>query len=512
MGRVFDRPKHTGILGGLLVCLLLFAGSGIAEEDEAAAAMESSERLSGGRDWISGRFDAGIDAIRASGSSDLNLDQTLRLNIDPPDHPRLHLRGLYWFHQDLDSDERSTSSLRDINDASSSDVRARILISYLQVDDLWGKSTLRIGRQRVEEGAAWNRFDGVYFNKQAGQWQWYVFGGMRASIYRDAHNDLVAGGGISFRPDARTRISLDFYYGEDNRRSSENITPGLSARLLGYNFPRPVKQNISDTYTSFSLWRNLSENHNVYGRLTLHDGDLDELLLNLTGYWPGADLSYDVAYRGRFRTAADRVADISPFYRVMGAYEEFDDLLLALHKPLSERFNLSLEAQFRDTRQGDWPQYNRDYKRYAAILDIDPLFKDARGSLALEKWDVSNGESTWTLTGEITRRWPKERIEATLGADYARYEDRITVYNRPLGQLDKFLVVFAPGYYAGYNPIIFLFDQYAVTMHEDIYSIYGKMKWDFRENQNISLGITYEMDDGPDSPYWRVQAGYSIRF
>jgi len=47
----------------------------------------------GGREWISGSFRNELDASWSDRDSDLDMSQTLRLNIDPASHPRLHLRG-----------------------------------------------------------------------------------------------------------------------------------------------------------------------------------------------------------------------------------------------------------------------------------------------------------------------------------------------------------------------------------------------------------------------------------
>ncbi|HNT87312.1 MAG TPA: hypothetical protein PKL84_05555, partial [Candidatus Hydrogenedentes bacterium] len=364
-------------------------------------------------------------------------------------------------------------------------------------------------------------------------WEWYLFGGARASVYDSTFDDLTAGGGVSFRPDARTRISLDAYWGEKHRERDDAVRPDLISVLLGREYPRRLKRDLGDNLVALSLWRQLTPNTSFFGRIRLHDGDLDEITAQLVGFWPGADLSYEVSYRGRFATASDRVDDLTAFYSVLGGFTEYHNVLAALHKPLSERITLSLEAEFHNA-DDDWETANRDYNRYAAILSVTPIFKKTDVTLAVEKWDVSGGDGTWTLTGEMTYHW-SDAIAVTLGADYERYEDRITRYYAPLGIADRLLIAFVPGYFAGYNPVVLLFDQYAVTTHENIYSVYARLKWQVRENQDVgqrdilvfpylrlkwqvrenqdvSLTVTYEEDEGPDSPYWRVRAGYTIRF
>lgn len=479
-----------------------------APAESAAAEPPAIEEA--GRDWISGSFDANVDALWSDDDTDINLNQTLRLKFDPPQTPRLHLRGLLWMHEDLDSDEPGTSTLRDINDASGSDVRARVLNLYADVDDLWGDSVLRIGRQRIEKGAVFNRIDGLSFTQRAGRWEWYIFGGARATIYDDAHNDLVLGGGVSYRPTAMTRIALDAYYGEENRGNGDEVYLDPIWAILGYQFPRRVKQDLGDNLFSLSLWQQLTDNASLFGRVSLHDGELDEVALQISGNVPDWELSYELSYKGRFEAAADRVNDLTAFYRIVGSYEEYDNFLIALHKAITKRLELSLEAEFHDADNDNWRTANRDFSRYAAILTVNPLVAEIVATVALEKWDVSGGDDTWALTGEFSREW--KNVKVTLGADYERFEDRLTYYDGRLGFVDRLLVGLVPGYFAGYNPVVYLFDEYSITTHEDVYSVYVKTKWAVRDNQDITLGVSYETDEGPDSPYWRVQAGYTVRF
>ena len=477
---------------------------------ETAPVAEPATPEKSGRDWISGSFDAYTDAIWSDNDSDINLNQTLRLKIDPPQTPRLHLRGLLWMHEDLDSDESSTNVLRDINDASGSDVRARLLNLYADIDDLWGDSTLRIGRQRIEKGSVFNRIDGLSFTQRVGRWEWYLFAGARATVYDDAHNDLVLGGGVAYRPTARTRLALDAYYGEEHRGGSDEVYLDPIWAIFGYDFPRRVKEDLGDNLFSLSLWQQLTENASLFGRVSLHDGELDEISLQVTGNIPAWELSYELSYRGRFETASDRVNDLTSFYRVVGSYEEYDNFLAALHKVITKRLELSMEAEFHNADNDSWRTANRDYNRYALILAATPLFEQVAATVALEKWDVSGGDDTWALTGELSRQWKK--VEVTLGADYERFEDCLTYYDNRLGGVDRLLVTLVQGYYAGYNPVVFLFDEYSITTHEDVYSVYLKTKWAIRDNQDVTMNVSYETDEGPDTPYWRVQAGYTVRF
>ncbi len=513
-----NRPwRLTELL--LALCILGMApGICMAADDEekpaegAAAektAAETAEDEAAPRKrWVHGSFDVEFDGYREDGHGDGNLSQALELRADPPAHPRLHLRGLLWMHEDLDSDESRSSALRSINDAYDADLRARLLHLYAELDDLWRDSTLRLGRQRLLEGTAWNRFDGLYFAKRHARVNWYVFGGVRASVYEDRHDEPVVGGGVSVRPFRATRLALDFYYGEEHRDRDDLVYRYPVGD--GAFFSRHVKRKTSDTKISLSLWQQITYDLQFFGRFSWLEGDGNELQLAFTGYLEKLGLSYELDYRHQSDTAGDRMNDITAFYRILGEYGGFDAYLAALHKSIGKRLTVSLEAEFHDARHDGWGTANRDYERYALVLAMAPLFKQVDASIALERWDVDDGERTWALTGELSRAW--KRLTVTAGADYERYEDRLIVY-RPLSlALDDLSVAVLPGVYPGDRPFALLSDTWAVTTHENIYSIYAKAKWAFAENQDLSLGVTYEDADGAASPFWRFQAGYAIRF
>jgi hypothetical protein len=464
-----------------------------------------------GRQWIRGSFDAGFDGVWSDGGNDIDFDQTLRLRIDPPDYPNIHVRGAVRLEEDLDSDPYYRSALRDFDDTTDSGVRANLLHLYVDIDDLWGDSVLRIGRQRIAESPLYNRIDGLYFKQRLQGWEWYLFGGARASNYIDSHDDESFGGGVSFQATPTTRIALDAFYGDEERGSDDEVRVRPIYDLFQLDFPRRIQSEVDDNYVSLSVWQWFPPNVSLFGRFALQNGDANDLLLSLNGQCPAWDLSYEVTYRGQLHENKDLVNDLTAYYRILGEYDKYNDLLFAVHKPLSKILTLSLEAEFHDTDAGGHDTWtNRDFQRYAATLAADELMPTIDASIALERWEVDGGEGTWAVTGEVSKTW--DRMKLTLGADFERYEDRVIKYNPWALVFDSARQAFFPSPWPVYNPIVYIFDDYAVETHENVHSVYGKLKYDLTENQNISLKATFEEDDGPDSPYWRVQAGYTINF
>ena len=457
--------------------------------------------------WIRGTFEVEGDAVVSDSDRDLDFSQYLRFSADPPKYPRLHVRGSLWLHQDVSADSGKANTLRDINDASSSDVQARLLYLYADIDDALGdQSVLRIGRQRIQDGPTYNRIDGLYLKKRVNKVEGYAFLGARASVYRDTSDDLVLGGGLAFIPAPQTRIAIDGYYAEESRYGVSKTRPSLFLR----RYSRPIAPEINDSRVTLSLWHNFGANTRVHARIGMRGSDLDELILSLNGYIPRLDLLYDIDYRQLFDSTGDTTSDLSRFYRVLGQYREHQTLYVGLHRPITKRITLSLEGEIRNAENDDFYSGNRDYTRVATVLSVKDIAKGFDVAASVEYWDVSGGEGTWTMTGEISRTW--KNLEWRAGVDYVRYKDRVVEYDQNAAFLDAVVVALVPGLYPGFSYLTQYSATRVVDTRENVYSIFTDLEWTFRKDQAVFAKISYEEDDGPDSPYWRIRAGYRVRF
>lgn len=486
-----------------------------AAEDKPAAqtapeAAEAPDEAAAARKWFRGRFEAGIDAAWSDWDSDIDFDQSLAFEAEPPCCERLKLRGMVWLDEDLDSGTDSYSALHGINDAYDSDIRANVLYLYGDVTNTWGQSVLRIGRQRVQESPFYNRIDGIYFQQRLSQWDWYLFGGTRASLYRDPFKEPVAGAGVAWQPAPSTRLALDGYQGWEHRNRDHEVHRGPLASLFGLTFPREVKDDVEDGAVALSAWRTLGPNMSLYGRYEWQEGDGDEVRLSLTGQFPKYELTYELAYRAQLNSVGDHVNDLTAFYRILGPLEPYRNFLAALHKPIGKKLALSLEAEIHDSQEDRTLGGNRDYERYAVVLGADDLWHGVGGQLAMERWNVSGDEGTWAVTGELEKKW-KDWLVA-VGADYEQYEDRLVKYQPWLRWADQLRILLIPGQFETINPFVLFFDTYTPETRWEVHSFYVKTKWSVCENQDLSARVTYEMDESPESPYWRVQASYEIRF
>ena len=479
---------------------------------EKAASGDSKDKQAD-KKWYRGSVSAGLDGIWGrSGEQDLELKQSLQFQVDPPQCDRLHLRGSVWTIEPLGSGPSDGSGLRGINNSYDAAVIVHPSYLYLDVDDLWGNSTLRVGRQRIMEGAAFNRVDGVYFKQRLSQWDWYVFGGTRATFYSDSFRDPVGGGGVSFSPAPTTKIALDAYYGRDDRSIIHDRTLHAPIAALLYSLSeRDIANRVDDVSVALSVWQTVNEHLSLFGRFNWYDHKGNEFMLSATGYFAEpADLTYEVTYRRQFNVIQDRVNDLSSFYQILDASQVYDDLLMALHRPITQNTMVSVEAELHSADHNN--DSNRDYQRYALLLSGEKLFGPAalNGKIGLERWDASGGSGRWAVVGEVGRQWDK--VKVSLGTDYQRYQDYVASYNQPLALLDMARVWFAPGSLQGYNPLMLFYGKYEVQTHENIYSIYLRAKWAVTPDQDLQGRVIYEKDDGPYSPIWRVQADYTVRF
>lgn len=418
-------------------------------------------------DWLSGELELELSAGRARHDSDIAINQFLRLNADPPQHEQLHIRSTLWMNEDLDGRESPSSPFRGLNDTSSTWVNARLLSLYIEVENDRDASRFRVGRQRITEGVAYNRIDGIHFSTRQANWSYYAFLGARASVYENSHDDMATGTGISWRPAPHTRVAVDVFYGNDDRRRfSEN--------------------HLDSSLTSLSMHHALAPRHTLFGRVTWHEKDVDELRLNTQGVMNEEALFYSLSYRKRVSTLAERPVDFPQFYHVVGELNGYEDLEGILSVAIHSQLEIGLEAQVHEAENSELTTGNRDYQRYGLSATLSEVARYYEVGILLEYWDAAQGESEKTISGEVSRRWA--RTHAAVGVDYDHFQDRIIQYD-PVDQ-----------------------DDFYIESRDDIYALYLKVKHELTKQQSIRVRASIEEDDTTDAPYWRLHTHYSYRF
>lgn len=503
--------------GGLLIALLALCALGPAPAEDAAPPPETKPPAKETpRPWlpkdppphdtVSGSFSTRLDVETAGGESDWRTDQYLRLNIQPESTPKLSLHGALWMWEDLDGKEPADSPLRGLNDTYGGAVQARPLYLYAEGKDLWGDSTLRVGRQRIDESTGYSLVDGVYFSKRIDHWSLYAFAGTRGTLYGDSFQDPSVGAGAAFRPTAYTKLAIDTYYSTESR---DAVDRPWYADLFGLSYPLAVPSDAFTRQVAFTATQRIGENHQLYARYMLNDGDADEFRLAATGSFTKQHIAYNVAYSQRFNEVTDRSNDSTGYYRVLGPLSEYRDLSANLSVPFATHYALTLEGQRHDSSGHN--DYNRDYTRYGLFLSGGKLWnKSLDFRVGVSRWDVDGGTGTWSVTGDVTKRINKTAL--SLGADYAVYQDRYETYKPGPYNFARLVTAALPGSYPGFYPIVRFTDTGTITTDNNVYSLFGKIAYTLNDRESLWFKLTYQLDDGPDAPYWRAQAEYSIRF
>lgn len=514
---------HGVVLGGFLWALLAPVGSAeeaapeaapepqeVATPEEGAPAAEAetapeAEDAKPKGDWLSGRFETGMDAAWDGYGSDVELYQVLRLTAKPAGAPKLKLQSSLWLTEDLDGDEARYSTLYGIDDGEGGDVRARVLELYLQASDVLGGAELRVGRQRLLDGPFYNRIDGLRLRWDKPRWDGYVYGGTRASLYEDPFNDLVAGAGLGVRAGQGTRIGVDLYHAEDDR--DIDYARGWWRGLFG---GRPLDTHVQDQSLALSLHHRFNAYHWMHAELMLHNDGAHEYAMDFTGLIQRWELTYLINYRRQFDRVNDRVNDLTGYYRILGGLEPFHHVHLGLQRPLTQRLTLGVESDIHDASGGYDYGTNRDYVRVATTLSAAGLGKGFGFDLSLDRWNTSGSDGSWIVTGEINRKW--KAFEWALGADYEQYRYEFVDYNPWPRWVKNALVLAVPGIYPGFSPLVLLTDTREVVAREEIHSLYSRFAWRINERQRFTARVSYEEDEGPFAPYWQFRASYEIQF
>lgn len=481
----------------------------------ASAAQETAAPIPGPGadkkvDVFRGELSTRLDAQRSNRDSNVMLEQHFTFTVKPAVHEKLQLRGGLWLLEDLDGHESADSSLSGLNNTFKHSVQLRPLHLYLQMEDTWGDSTLRVGRQRILEGPAYSRIDGAYFHKQLSHWDWYAFAGARASLYDGAHDDLNAGAGVGLDLTPTTRFTLDSVYAENDRRSSEAVRTLLPRGLFGIRFPREAASDVDTRVISAALHKRLAESHYLHAQYTVTDGVSDEYLVSVSGVFVGHEIAYDLTLRRQEQIIGDRANDVTGFYRVLGEQNEYTDASATVQFSVSERLTLGLEGQIRETESDDPATANRDFQRYAITLRADDLPHSVGFRASIEQWNVSGDEGTIAFTGDVSKSWDLWKL--TAGADYERWEDRVVDYREYAAPAVRVIGRAAPFVRRSSGIIAALLDTDVVETHENVYMVYAETERKFGDSQKVSWRLSYEQDDGPDSPYWRFNATYRLRF
>lgn len=293
-----------------------------------------------------------------------------------------------------------------------------ITINGRPSDGAFAGTSLELGRQHVY-GAEVADLDGASFNINRKQFSFNLFGGRRFTYYSDPDQRAIGGGGLTWRPDARTSVSYDalVYIRASQRvtfrrRISDNLTLVSFFRAYG---AAPVDLDVDVFYQRRS------------GRSSLRAGFFQKLT--------NRDYSYDFTEAARDRDPHNRL-----FRLYFGPVTRYSQVVLdARHnfKPWLTIGGSLWVRQLNDNTNDQGPFNNsfRDYRVNAQIFPVrklqtsfeyhqhntDRLAPDPNTTFD----DVSRAGETSVkdLTGEVRRSFGDGgRLTLSGGAYYRRID------------------------------------------------------------------------------------------
>ena len=418
--------------------------------------------------FISGNFSSQYEGRWAGGDDDHDMYQRLRFKTKDFFNNKVSISGSGRLSEDLDGHEPRDGTFRDILDTYNKSVNGRIYYFYADIKNpVLEKSQLRLGRQ-YQYSVENILFDGAKYEQQVGPVEAHVFGGLRASQYSSPDDDMVAGGGVAFRPFIDTHASLDYIRIVDDDHSD-------------------------DDEIGFSVWQRLYEDLHFYGRYVLLNNLPKDILTKVSWDKIDWDTSLQLSYYRFLHSLSEQSNDISPFYQILGTFESFDLFSLTGYKGFGEKFGISGGLDYRNVLDNDDENtFNHDYYRsFIALTANNILLEDSRITFTVEYWDAKGVDHSADVGIEFEKKINK--FDLGCGTSYSLYK-----YN-----------------FDGSNTLQTILDnEYTRDIEQkiNIRTYFLRIKYLLTEKSDVSFRWTTENSDTDPEMYHQLLLSYSMSF
>jgi hypothetical protein len=396
--------------------------------------------------------------FRSDGSDDHDLSSTLALHIG--DERRHSVTGhvLAWANGRLDGRSDSDDAFRDINDAYSKDLQARLYEAYADLHGIDELDAFRLGRQPLYDTPEYVTFDGVRLESNAhGEhgWRLGAYGGVPVHHFESSPSgDSVVGTYVEARPWAGGRARLDYMYLEDEQRLGEARNDLFGARL----------------------WQVLGTRLRLEGAFSALEGESRDVLGRATWLDPETDLVVRASYYELLETQGFLVHEFDPFFDALFEYHPYFEVHGLVSKGFRERYRAELGLQLRRLKEAqDEGRFNHEFDRYFARFIVEDFLTDALIlALTADLYDAG-GDDYSTLSADLEREW-NERWNTAIGTFYALYR----------------------------------FDFFEERERRDVRVYFADLGYDASERTRFGLRYEYEDDEVDD--YHVVKVGTTWRF
>lgn len=331
---------------------------------------------------------------------DEDLFAQLRIDVTQPEPGRYEFHFFASAKGDLDGEQDRTGyyPLEGVNDTRQDPWVGYVYEAHFDFNYLTDSlRQLRLGRQ------AGTRDEPIFFDGAAADLEWSrsfgatVYGGYAVHFYElgsDPGDDTLGGLGIDYAPADATKITLDYLAVRDERE--------------------PFSSERKDSLTSVGLRQGLGRHWRAAIKARGINGEARDAELRTLGMSETGALSFSAVYFRQFRTQNELSTDLAPYSDVLGQSEPFHSLDVKLRWLFGGDYAVDVGLFRRQLlAETDEGPFNRDYRRYYSVLDVDNLwFERFSVSLVAERWDAGTREVS---TGGC------ELAYRTAAADAARY-------------------------------------------------------------------------------------------
>jgi len=412
----------------------------------------------------------------AGGESDFDLYTHLDAQASRAGtHPmRARLNGR--LVADAGGEQRPGDLLYDVWDRYEHDVQLRLYEGFGEVGGLLGGPlAVRGGRQFLEEGA-WFHFDGVRLDldcdKRVDGLDVTAFLGVPVRFGEQERSDAWLAGFVGrMQFTDRTRGRFEYVH--------------VSEFFEGINGPPvdPVTDpvtlpadHVDDDLFGLSLWHEPAETVRLFGRVTLLDGDFNELHLLARWFTKDGRWAVVLEYYQLFGTLENVTNDLTPYAPMLGNYSPFTRIAVRATRRIGEDWILQGALSHRElSQQEDEGVFNHEYNQYTVMATRTGLLEGKLDLTLTANGFGSSANDVVTAGGHVDWRL-STTVDLSGGVDYALYK----------------------------------YDWFQDTERENVWSYSARVRWKVRKATELLGSVSF--DDDEIDEYWTLAIRLVWRF
>jgi len=384
-------------------------------------------------------------------AGDQDLYETLSVDIGDAERHRVTAHFLGDLSIDLDgyTNHHINYAFESARDSTGRRNVPLVYDAYLDVHRISGLAIVRAGRQSIYETPEVSFFDGLRLETAefgAQRLKLGAYGGVPVYLYQGyMPGDFTAGAYAEGRLWQGFRARVDYQ------------------RLEGQN---DTTADLGNTLIGADGWQRLGRYVDLHAHYTNMDEKDRDIFVRGTFNQADWDFRFQASYYQLMETQQKAVIGVDAYYPIMKDYLPYVEGRCMLSKGIGDHVNVDAGLDVRRlTNDGTVTDYNHEFERYFATLDLlDLAVKGSSISLTEEKW-ISKGTSTDSQGLDITC---------------------------PIASASKVSV--------GTAHYLYKYDYYSDLERDNVQTYYVKLEHKYSSALRLSVEYTYE-DDSSSTQY-----------